>query len=377
MGSAIVDNVTWFAQSEQRALGLPNRGPIRFDADGELHREIVDAYAEFGFYVFEQVVSSAELAELQDDIGDLLERAPWPHKSSTTDRHGRPAAGLQTTRKSWHMAAPLSDPWGGTTLLNGRHQVKMPEPDVAAAAPDHVPFMVGNMAELSETYLRVLGHPELLRIAAAINGPDFTPFTDVLFVKEPGIGPSVAWHQDGQTHWDSPNWDRFSHGFNMQLQLFGSTPASGVWVVPGSHAAGKVDIRALVEANGGDQRLPDAVPLVCRPGDLTMVNRQALHGSFANASTDRRVTVNFGFHKYASVIDQHGALSLEGNFYDAAHVRERCRMIPLAIDARAQHFADEERFVYEPFAGEEDALRYTPENRDKILRDYSVRDLSI
>ncbi|MEM7095374.1 MAG: phytanoyl-CoA dioxygenase family protein [Actinomycetota bacterium] len=375
MDSVALDD--WLQQGESRARALPNRGPIDFDEDGSLASDILAAYTEFGFYVFEQVVSISELDELRADIDDLLQRAPWPDKRSEVDRFGRPAAGLDMARNPWYMAAPLSDPWGGTTLLNGRHQVKMPEPAVAVDAPEHVPFMVGNMLELSEPYLRVFGHPGLLRIAEAINGPDFTPFTDVLFVKEPGVGPSVAWHQDGQTHWNSPEWDAFSHGFNMQLQLYGSSPTSGVWVVPGSHVEGKIDIRERVTANGGDQRLPDAVPLVCEPGDLTMVNRQMLHGSFANASQDRRVTVNFGFHKYASVIDQRGALNGEGKYYDADYVRERCRTIPLAIDARAQRFPDEERYEYAPFVGDEAAHEYTPENRDRILTDYSLRDLSI
>ena len=83
-------------------------------------------------------------------------------------------------------------------------------------------------------------------------------------------------------------------------QLYGSTPANGVWVVPGTHRCGKVDIRAMV-AEAGSERLPEAVPIVCRPGDVAMMNRQVLHGSFANTSSDWRVTVNFGFRRRASV----------------------------------------------------------------------------
>ena len=53
--------------------------------------------------------------------------------------------------------------------------------------------------------------------------------------------------------------------------------------MPGSHRIGKVDIKAMVEAAGSD-RLPDAVPLVCAPGDVAITNRQCVHGSFANTS---------------------------------------------------------------------------------------------
>lgn len=368
---------TYLAAGEQRALAMNNRGPIRYNGDGTLHDEILDAYWQHGFYVFEQVVDAVELAELRTDIDQLLERCPYPSKESATDRHGRPALGPGMAKDPWLMAKPLSDPWGGSPVLNGRHQVKMNEPAPASGAPAEVPFLVYNCLELSETFLRVYGHPDLLRVAEAINGPDFTPFNEVLFVKEPGLGPSIAWHQDGQLHWDSPAWNPGIHGFNFQLQLWGSTPGNGVWVVPGSHTWGKVDIRAMVAANGGNERLPDAVPLVCNAGDLTMTNRQALHASFPNTSPDRRVTVNFGFHRYSSVIDQQGVLSGAGNVYDQEYVRERCRSIAIAIDARAQRFPSEQRYRYAPFEGHEDENRYTADTRSTVLKDYVLRDLGI
>jgi len=367
----------YYAAGQAAALAMDNRGPIRFAADGSVHPDILEAYWKHGFYVFEDVVGADELAELQVDIDALLDRAPYPTKRSTTDKHGRPALGLDFEINPWLMTKPLSDPWGGKSLLNGRHQVKMHEPMPADDAPADVPFLVSGCLELSETFLRVYGHPDLLRVAEAVNGPDFTPFNEVLFVKEPGLGPSVAWHQDGQIHWDNPDWNPGIHGFNFQLQLWGSTPGNGVWVVPGSHTWGKVDIKKLIDQNGGDQRLPNAIPLVCGPGDLTMTNRQTLHGSFPNTSQDRRITVNFGFHRHSSVINQHGMLSGEGKFYDQDYVTERCRTIALAIDARAQHFPDERPYVYAPLVGQEDQHRYTPETRGTVLRNYNRRDIGI
>src|SRR5262249_60876778 len=102
------------------------------------------------------------------------------------------------------------------------------------------------------------------------------------------------WHQDGVTHWDSPEWDEGIHGFNFMGQLYGCTAANGVWVVPGSHKRGRIDIKAKV-AKAGTERLPDAVPMICAPGDVAMTNRQALHGSFANTSKDWRGTGEFWF----------------------------------------------------------------------------------
>jgi ectoine hydroxylase-related dioxygenase (phytanoyl-CoA dioxygenase family) len=230
---------------------------------------------------------------------------------------------------------------------------------------------------LLDSFVRVYGHPDLLAVAEAVNGPDFTPFNEGLFIKQPGLGPSVAWHQDGQNHWGSPDLDAHTHGFNFQVQVYGSTAANGVWVVPGSHRMGKIDIKALVEANGGSDRLPDAVPLVCRPGDAFITSRQTLHGSFPNVSADPRVTVNFGFHRHRSVIDQEGTLTSKGQRYDAAYVRQRCRAIAVAVDARAQRHPEERRFAYQPFVGHEDENRFTDENRREVLAPCYLNDLAI
>lgn len=367
----------YLAEGERRARALPNRGPIRFEADGDLAWDIVEAYSEYGFYVFEDVVGDAELQDLRDEAEALIARAPFPVKGSPTDRQGRPALGYGKPVDAWLMARPLSDPVGGTDRNNGRHPSKMYEPPPPAHGPEEVPYLMLGCLEHMESFLRVYGHPDLLRVAEAVNGPDFTPFNEALFIKLPGLGPSVAWHQDGQIHWDHPDWDEGTHGFNFQLQLYGSTAANGVWVVPGTHRMGKLDIKSLVADNGGSERLPGAVPLVCEAGGCFITNRQTLHGSFANTSPDKRLTVNFGFHRYRSVINQRGVLSGRGQFYDSGYVRQRCRCIALAIDARAQRYPHEERYVYQPFVGEEHCNRYDDETRREVLTDYNRRDLGI
>lgn len=376
-GLGEIEQAEYFAQGEAAAMALPNRGPLRFHRDGRVHEEILEAYSQYGFYVFENVIGPEELAEARSEVEDLLGKAPFPNRASEVDRLGRPAFGRDLAVNPWLMAPPLSDPVGGTSLNNGRHPVKMHEPEPVGGAPAEVPYLVFGTLQLLDTALRIYGHPGLLRVAEAINGPDFTPFTDVLFVKEPGLGPSVAWHQDGQIHWENPKLDGDTHGFNFQVQLYGSTPGNGVWVVPGSHQWGKIDIQGIVDDNGGSSRLPGAVPLVCRPGDAFITNRQTLHGSFPNTSSERRVTVNFGFHRYSSVVDQTGALTRNGVVYDREYVRQRSRCIPVAIDARAQRFPHEERYVYEPFVGEEDENRFNEETRVSVLQDYNVRDIAI
>jgi ectoine hydroxylase-related dioxygenase (phytanoyl-CoA dioxygenase family) len=197
-------------------------------------------------------------------------------------------------------------------------------------------------------------------------------------VKQPGLGGSVAWHQDGLTHWGSKNWDQNIHGFNFQAQLHTCTLGNCLWVLPGSHKLGKLDLRAMVAANGNSELLPGAVPLFCNAGDVTLVNRQAAHCSFANTSEDLRVSLTFGFHKKSSVLGATGVLGAKhADLYDEARIFERSRIIAVAIDARAQHYPNETPFTYEPFVGEEDSYRFTAANWREIVRNYNLKDLGI
>jgi hypothetical protein len=360
---------------ERRAYGLGNRGPIRFTPDGQLHPDILEAYWRCGFYVFEDVLGAAELADIEADIHGILDRLP-SERGSPVDAKERPALGADNQASTLFWSRPLGDPFGGTSLANGRHPVKMFEPTPAADAPKEVVYLILGSLQFSEAALRVYGHPQLLAVAAAVNGEDFVPFNEALFIKEPGRGASVAWHQDGVTHWDSPDWDQGSHGFNFMAQLYGCTPANGVWVVPGSHKHGKADIKAMVAA-AGTERLPDAVPIICKPGDVAITNRQTVHGSFANTSPDWRVTLNFGFHRRRSVLGvMGGGVHNAPAVYDAERISQRARVIGYAIDARRRRFPGEAAFVYGPHAAAGETFSWNSEAKAGI-KDYNLLDLSI
>ncbi|HPU53046.1 MAG TPA: phytanoyl-CoA dioxygenase family protein [Burkholderiaceae bacterium] len=366
----------YLAEGERRAFALGNRGPIRFTADGKVHPDILAAYWRCGFYVFEGVLKADELADIESDIQQIFDRLPV-HRGAALDKHGRPALAADCVAPTLQWSRPLADPFGGTQLANGRHPVKMFEPTAAQGAPDEVVYLILGSLQFSPAALRVYGHPQLLAVAAAVNGDDFTPFNEALFIKEPGLGASVAWHQDGVTHWDSPDWDEGTHGFNFMAQLYGCTPANGVWVVPGSHKLGKADIKAMV-ARDGSERLRDAVPIVCRPGDVAITNRQSVHGSFANTSPDWRVTVNFGFHRRRSVLGvvTRGTVHAAAGVYDEARIRQRARLLGYAIDARRQRFPDEKPFVYQPHAASGETFHYDAAAQAS-LKDYNLLDLSI
>jgi hypothetical protein len=360
-----------------KAKGLGNRGPIAFDKYGKLTQEILDAYWRTGFYVFQGGITSAELGALRTEMTDLLDRAPIDN-GAQVDRKGRPAYGQEFARPVYSMVRPLADPWGGTAALNGRHPTKMSQPVRGSKREQKIVFIMSGMCQTMSSGLRLYGHPKLLAIAASINGDNFVPYNDAIFVKQPGVGGSVSWHQDGVTHWNAENWDEGIHGFNFQVQLYDTSPRSCLWVVPGSHKLGKIDIKAKLAANDNSEKLPDAVPLFCDAGDVTIVNRQALHGSFANTSPDLRVSLTFGFHRRASVLGAKGALSEdEAVVYDEARIAQRSEVIGIAIDARSRYYPNEEAYIYQPIAGKEEQLLFNQANWLRVIKDYNLKDLSI
>jgi ectoine hydroxylase-related dioxygenase (phytanoyl-CoA dioxygenase family) len=150
-----------------------------------------------------------------------------------------------------------------------------------------------------------------------------------------------------------------------------------VWVLPGSHKLRRVDIKQMVR-DAGSERIAGAVPLLCSAGDTFILNRQMVHGSFANSSPDRRVTLNMGFFPRVRVQNV-TATNLEGRVstYDSARIHERSRMIAIAIDARRQRFPDEEPYCYQPLAGEAAQNRWCEETRRNVVKNYNVRDMYI
>ncbi|MBT6350505.1 MAG: phytanoyl-CoA dioxygenase [Halieaceae bacterium] len=365
----------YLLEGQERSLALPNRGPLVFTDTGELAENIRTAYSEFGFYILEGVLGEEELDDIKADLEHMRSQFPTGPESQVTEM-GEPALGADAKALTLVWSKPLGDPLGGTALANGRHQVKMFEPKASDEAPPAAPFILLGSLQFSEACLRTYAHPQLLSVAASINGPDFAPFNEALFIKDPGIGAAVSWHQDGVTHWDSADFEEDIHGFNFMAQVYGSTAVNGVWVLPGTHKLGKLNINELV-AESGSERLKGAVPIICNPGDVVICNRQLLHGSFPNCGFEPRVTVNFGFHKRSSVLGvMGGGIHSDAQVFDETTVARRSRAIGYAIDARAQRFPDETPYDYAPLSAAGVVYRWNASARVD-LKDYNLDDLSI
>ncbi|MDO7635969.1 MAG: phytanoyl-CoA dioxygenase family protein, partial [Porticoccaceae bacterium] len=197
-GDQSADMKQYLLDGQARALALPNRGPIRLTASGDIHPEILAAYSTYGFYIFENALSPEEVNDLQNDLQLMRDNFPT-EMGAELDAKGRPALGSDRGGLTLQWAKPLSDPLGGTALFNGRHQVKLFEPTAHADAPKATPLYLGGSLQYSDACLRTYAHPQLLKMAAAINGEDFVPFHEGLFIKDAGLGAAVSWHQDGDT----------------------------------------------------------------------------------------------------------------------------------------------------------------------------------
>lgn len=365
----------YLINGEKNALALGNRGPIAFDENGDLSSTIKEAYSKNGFYIFEGVLNNEEVEDIKEDLENLRQQFPTGPES-TLNAKGEPAMNAESKSLTLVWSKPLGDPLGGTELANGRHQIKMFEPEAKEDAPMAVPLILLGSLQFSDACLRTYAHPKLLKVAESINGKDFAPFNEALFIKEPGIGAAVSWHQDGVTHWESENFDEEIHGFNFMAQVYGSTAVNGVWVVPGTHKVGKIDIKKIV-AETGSERIDGAVPIVCNPGDVVICNRQLLHGSFPNCGFEPRVTVNFGFHKRSSVIGtQGGGIHSEAQVFDDEIIERRSRSIGYAIEARKQKYPNEEAYKYYPFEQSGKSFVWNDSSRED-LKDYNLEDLSI
>ncbi len=325
----------------ERAAELNNRGPARFDANGDLAQDIVDAYHRTGFYVFTGVLSDEEVGELEAEFDQLLDNAPI-EREAEVDHLGRPV------RFPGYYSMSSSE-------LFGRERAD----DEVEGRP--VVGLVSHPLMMMDSALRVYAHPTILKAVEAINGPDFVPFHESVFHKGAGEGPPTPWHQDGRTHWSDqgealagPDGAGESHGFNLNVSWSRGTPENCLWVVPGSHRQWRL-------AGGGafpesTEVIDDAVPMVLAPGDCGMVNRSSLHGSFRNHSPERRVTMVLGYHKRSSAIgatttNVHayrvpGGKNIHDITYTPDYVERRSRMIALAIDARRQRFPDEQPYDY-------------------------------
>ena len=137
-------------------------------------------------------------------------------------------------------------------------------------------------------------HPKVLDAVEGIIGPNILCWSSNFFLKNPGDGKRVSWHQD-VTYWGVEPTDIVT----AWVALSPSTPEAGCMrVVPGSHHQ---DIAEHVDTFSEDNLLSrgqeiavevkdeDAVDIVLAPGEMSLHHTKIFHGSESNRSGDRRI----------------------------------------------------------------------------------------
>ena len=97
----------YLAERNDAAVALGSRGPVRFDAEGNLHPDILAEFATNGFYIFEGVIDHYEVTELRDAVEDTIERAPSPPAATPAPQGGPPRGRAAPPRPPRGPGGPL------------------------------------------------------------------------------------------------------------------------------------------------------------------------------------------------------------------------------------------------------------------------------
>jgi ectoine hydroxylase-related dioxygenase (phytanoyl-CoA dioxygenase family) len=139
-------------------------------------------------------------------------------------------------------------------------------------------------------------HPAILDCVESILGPDLLVWSVELFIKEPGDGSVVSWHQD-ITYWGMGETDEEVTAWLALSDV--SVEAGCMRFIPGSHTNGIVahhdtfDETNLLsrgqEIADIDETLAEHGPL--KPGEMSLHHGRCFHASAPNGSDDRRIGV--------------------------------------------------------------------------------------
>jgi chlorinating enzyme len=140
----------------------------------------------------------------------------------------------------------------------------------------------------------LIRHPAILDAIEDLIGPDILCWNSNFFIKEADTPAFVSWHQDS-TYWGLSSPDVCT----AWVALTPSTLANGAMaVVPGSHTMDQVPHRDTFDRNNlltrGQEIAVEvddskAVPLLLRPGEMSLHHVRLVHGSPPNPSHDRRI----------------------------------------------------------------------------------------
>ena len=140
----------------------------------------------------------------------------------------------------------------------------------------------------------LIRHPAILDAIEDVLGPDILCWNTNFFIKEAETPSFVSWHQDS-TYWGLSSPD-------VATAWVALTPSNldngAMAVIPNSHTADQIPHRDTFDRDNlltrGQEIMvevdeSEAVPLVLRPGEMSLHHVRLVHGSPPNPSPDRRI----------------------------------------------------------------------------------------
>jgi ectoine hydroxylase-related dioxygenase (phytanoyl-CoA dioxygenase family) len=165
---------------------------------------------------------------------------------------------------------------------------------VEAAHGGRLPARINQKPHLLYPWISdLIRHPRILDAVEDVLGPDLLCWGAQFFAKNARDPSHVTWHQDG-TYWGLSSPDVVT----AWVALTPSTPENGgMQVVPGTHRERVEHVDTFAESNllsrGQEIRVEvrqeEVVPVILRPGQMSLHHVLIFHGSEPNHADYRRV----------------------------------------------------------------------------------------
>lgn len=232
-------------------------------SQNRLSQKQVDFFYENGYLVVRRAIDPETISELRDATATLQAR-------------------YQAVRQEdgVHYTSPSAKSFD--EMMDGSASAK--------GGSDAVLWRIDDLESKMPEIAKLKTHPFPHLAMEALLGKKLVQYNESFVTKPPRIGQPVLWHQDPSFKKKSVP-DPIS---TIDVYLDKADEDNGcLWVVPGSHKQGVIDVKQLVDEHGFD--LPGAQPVEMEPGDVAFHDNGCLHGSKANTSDRERRILYLAF----------------------------------------------------------------------------------
>lgn len=163
-----------------------------------------------------------------------------------------------------------------------------------AGEPEKLSLLLSYPVHLLPSFAKLIRHPKMLEAAKTILGPDLMVWGSHLFIKEANTESFVSWHQD-LTYWGLDDADEVTAWFALSA----SNVASGCMnfvagsqrknLVPHRDTSDERNLLSRGQEVAVDVDDSEAVPIILKPGQISLHHGHLFHASGPNTTNDRRI----------------------------------------------------------------------------------------